>query len=153
MAKKKKSKAKSSGTQWVYVMSNVSMPGLIKIGMTTTSPQQRSEELGSATGVPTPFRMEYSLKVSNALQLERRIHQELAAYRVNRRREFFELDVKKAVRTINSLAQRNRADDYLIYRLFRYSVQAITALALLYLCYTLTMGSEQKLWAMLVSLL
>lgn len=43
---------------WVYVLSNPCMPGIYKIGMTTTSPEVRARELSSATGVPAPFKVE-----------------------------------------------------------------------------------------------
>ena len=43
---------------WVYVLSNEFMPGIYKIGMTTTSPATRAKELSSATGVPAPFKIE-----------------------------------------------------------------------------------------------
>lgn len=108
MARKKstKSKKRAPNHQWVYIMSNASMPGLIKIGMTTTSPLQRSGELGSATGVPTPFTLEYALEVRNAREVEQLIHKELSEYRVNKRREFFELDVNTAIRRLRSVARR-----------------------------------------------
>ncbi|WP_220385717.1 GIY-YIG nuclease family protein, partial [Klebsiella pneumoniae] len=42
---------------WVYVLSNPCMPGIYKVGMTTTSPEVRARELSSATGVPAPFKI------------------------------------------------------------------------------------------------
>lgn len=106
-SKKKKAK-RVPDHQWVYIMSNASMPGLLKIGMTTTSPQQRNRELGSATGVPTPFVLEYSLEVANARRVEQVIHKELSAYRVNRRREFFEMEVSHAIRALKSVARQRQ---------------------------------------------
>lgn len=131
--KKRKAKPKVSNTQWVYVLSNASMPGLIKIGMTTTSPQQRNTELGSATGVPTPFKIEYCVKVANALQVEKTIHRQLAAHRVNRRREFFEMDVKTAIKAVNAVALRRYSDRSLLLRVLRYGMQAVSAIALIYM--------------------
>lgn len=76
---------------YVYCMSNESMPGLLKIGMTTDEPEARAKELSSATGVPFPFRVEHCKKVANPRAKERAIHELLSAlgYRVNERREFF----------------------------------------------------------------
>lgn len=140
--------------QWVYIMSNDSMPGLLKIGMTTTSPQQRNEELGSATGVPTPFTLEYSVKVRNALEAEQAIHRDLAAYRVNRRREFFEIDLKSAIRAVNAVAKHRRMDKHPARLLLRYVVQAVSALAFLYLGYVgLQMGLGPVLLDLVGSLL
>ena len=39
---------------YVYVMSNVAMPGLYKIGCTSRNPYERASDLYS-TGVPAPF--------------------------------------------------------------------------------------------------
>ena len=44
---------------FVYVLSNASMPGLIKVGMTTKVPDGRAKELSSDTSTPTPFIVEY----------------------------------------------------------------------------------------------
>ena len=134
MARKKKKKApRLPRLQWVYIMSNASMPGLLKIGMTTTSPEQRNRELGSATGVPTPFKLEYSLRVSNALRVERALHHELAAYRVNRRREFFETDIKTAIRALKVVARRRPLGLGKLYWLLSGVMEILTALLILYL--------------------
>lgn len=119
--------------QWVYIMSNDSMPGLLKIGMTTTSPQQRNRELGSATGVPTPFRLEYSLEVSNARRVEQVIHKELSAYRVNRRREFFEIDLKDAIRRLKSVAKPRRLPLHGPAVVLSYGFEVVTAVVVLWL--------------------
>ncbi len=76
---------------YVYCMSNDSMPGLLKIGMTTDEPEERAKELSSATGVPFPFRVEQCKKVANPRAKEKAMHELLSAlgYRVNERREFF----------------------------------------------------------------
>ena len=34
---------------FVYVMSNKSMPGIVKVGMSTKMPEERAKELSSAT--------------------------------------------------------------------------------------------------------
>lgn len=44
---------------YVYILSNPSMPGLLKIGMTRFDPTRRVQELSSATGVPTQFQLIY----------------------------------------------------------------------------------------------
>jgi T5orf172 domain len=72
------------------------MPGLIKIGKTTTSPNQRMSELHS-TGVPTPFVLELSVEVHDCHASERATHSALAKYRVANNREFFRTSVKAAL--------------------------------------------------------
>lgn len=76
---------------YVYCMSNMSMPGLLKIGMTLDDPDERAKELSSATGVPYPFRVEMCKKVVNPRLKEKAMHELLSAlgFRVNEKREFF----------------------------------------------------------------
>ena len=42
---------KGNGDQWVYVLSNPSSPGLLKIGYTKKQPEERAKQISSATGV------------------------------------------------------------------------------------------------------
>ena len=49
---------------YIYCLSNQSMPGLIKIGMTLRMPDKRAKELFT-TGVPTPFVVEFHKQVEN----------------------------------------------------------------------------------------
>jgi hypothetical protein len=76
---------------YVYCLTNPSMPGLVKIGMTTNDPEERAAELSSATGVPTPFRVEVCKKVWRPKEKEHAIHELLSVlgYRLNEKREFF----------------------------------------------------------------
>jgi len=75
------------------------MPGLIKVGKTTTHPSQRMSELHS-TGVPTPFELEFSATVSSCDYSEKAAHRALANYRVTGNREFFRISIKKAIELI-----------------------------------------------------
>ena len=91
----------SSASQYVYVLSNESMPGMYKVGKTTSSPEQRMNQLYT-TGVPTPFHLEVSIAVIEALHSERSAHKALADYRVSGRREFFKGDMAEIVAAILS---------------------------------------------------
>jgi len=75
---------------WVYCLSNPSMPGLLKVGITERTPEERAKEL-STTGVPTPFVIEFAKRVKNPAQKESTLHALLEKYaeRTNARREFF----------------------------------------------------------------
>lgn len=77
---------------YIYCLTNESMPGLVKIGMTTEDPESRTRELSSATGVPTPFRLEISKRILNPREKERAVHDLLSSlgFRVNEKREFFD---------------------------------------------------------------
>lgn len=47
---------------FIYILSNKSMPGIYKVGITTNSVRQRATEL-SSTGVPTEFSIEKIFEV------------------------------------------------------------------------------------------
>lgn len=83
--------------EYIYVLTNPSMPGLLKIGRTTTHPTQRRVELQS-TGVAKPFQLEFSAIVDDSKSRERDIHIALRKYRVERNREFFELPLRSAIK-------------------------------------------------------
>lgn len=97
---------------FVYVLSNPSMPGLLKIGMTRFNPSRRVQELSSATGVPTPFQLVYYREFHNCVVAELEIHSLLASkgLRYNDQREFFTIDTVEAINTLLSL--EDNEDDY-----------------------------------------
>lgn len=74
---------------YVYILSNPSMPGLVKIGRTTRSVEQRANELWQ-TGVPTPFVIDHFVLTPNCEELEARMHDSFSRCRVNGCREFFD---------------------------------------------------------------
>ncbi len=82
--------------EYIYILSNPSMSGLIKIGKTTTSPDKRMSELHS-TGVPMPFVLEFSAEVEDCTASERAAHLALQEYRVSKSREFFRTSVRNAL--------------------------------------------------------
>ncbi len=77
---------------FVYILTNKEMPGLVKIGHTKRSVEERIEELSRQTGVPEKFEEEYSWLVENPEQYERLIHANLKAYRTRNDKEFFRVD-------------------------------------------------------------
>lgn len=81
----------------VYLLSNPSMPGLLKIGKTTRSIDERIKELGMATGVPTPFELVYRVHVSDCDAGERFAHAHLDQYRFQANREFFKVSTIVAI--------------------------------------------------------
>jgi DNA-binding MarR family transcriptional regulator len=84
-------------TGHVYFLVNSSMPGLLKVGFTTTTLQQRLAEL-EATGVPEPFIVGAAFLVSDAQGCERRLHELFHEKRRARNREFFELSLADALK-------------------------------------------------------
>lgn len=89
--------AGSTGQGVVYLLSNPSMPGLLKIGMTARDIDSRLRELNAPTGVPTPFSLVFHVLVSDCAAAERCVHAALAAYRTRQGREFFQLDSTVAI--------------------------------------------------------
>lgn len=88
---------------FVYVLSNESMPGLVKIGLTTRLPEDRSHEL-SNTSVPTPFKVAFRIATSRPREVEKQAHNFLAEYRINHKREFFEVSVETAIESVRRSA-------------------------------------------------
>ena len=85
------------GDQWVYVLSNPSLPKeYLKIGYTKLSPDERAIQISSATGVPTPYKVEWAYKCFNGEIVERMTHEKLKAFRVNNRKEFFHISLEEA---------------------------------------------------------
>lgn len=84
---------------YLYVLVNPSMDGIVKIGKTTRSPTLRTREIGSATGVPTPFLLVFDTAVSNCSAAERYVHERLEkrGLRVANNREFFRIMPPEAI--------------------------------------------------------
>lgn len=80
---------------YVYILSNPSMPGLVKIGRTIRSVDGRASELYQ-TGVPTPFVVEHFVLSPNCVELEGDIHGMMPDLRVGVGREFFRCDAQQA---------------------------------------------------------
>ena len=85
---------------YVYVISNLGSFGenVFKVGMTRRlNPQDRVDELGDAS-VPFKFDVHAMIFSDDAVGLEHKLHEELAAERLNKvnlRKEFFVTDIKK----------------------------------------------------------
>lgn len=92
-------------TEYVYVLVNKSMPGMVKIGMTTNTPAKRANEINRATGVPTPWVPIWWLKCYASGILEQRVHEHLSIHRVADNREMFAIDSMTAQRVIEELGK------------------------------------------------
>lgn len=87
----------STATGYVYCFANESMPGILKIGMTTRTPFERLEEANTADTwkPPTPYTVELAKRVSDPKCKENTIHKLLEKYseKIHDRREFFRISV------------------------------------------------------------
>ena len=81
----------------VYVLTNPAMPGIVKIGRTSRgSIDARLAELYS-TGVPVPFECAFAGHVADHDRVERAFHLAFGPYRINPKREFFQIEPEQAV--------------------------------------------------------
>ena len=105
----------------VYVLTNPSMPKLIKIGYTDRTAQDRADELyfgyglegdrKAVTGVPTMYEVRREWLVGfNAEEVEQMLHDKFDYERVNDYREFFDKDILPEVD--KEMAQYERLDDF-----------------------------------------
>ncbi len=84
----------------IYILSNRTMPGILKIGYTDRNPEDRARELYT-TATPTPFVVEFAVKLlGNTFEIEQRVHNHLQKYRVDKRREFFRITSQEAANLI-----------------------------------------------------
>ncbi|MET4130021.1 GIY-YIG nuclease family protein [Roseovarius sp. MBR-6] len=92
---------------WVYILENPSIPGMVKVGRTTRSPELRAQELHD-TSTPTPFRVAHSWAVADVVTAERTAHAALGRFRVSSDREWFTLPASHAATLLNkSLGARD----------------------------------------------
>lgn len=94
------------GKYWIYILSNPSMPNLLKVGYTRLQPEARAYQVSSATGVAIPFKVEYSFKCHEGEFLEAEIHKHLESYRVSSNREFFNIELNKVIEVIKELGKK-----------------------------------------------
>jgi hypothetical protein len=90
---------------FVYILSNHAMPGMVKIGFSAGQAAGRAVELSRPTGVPIDFELVYDELVSDCRAVERHLHERFAAYRVNKKREFFRVPVRQAIAALQEEAK------------------------------------------------
>lgn len=86
-----------------FVLTNPAMPGLVKIGRTTTDLATRLRQLDT-TGVPLPFECIYAAYVADSAFVEKQIHMAFCDHRIRQSREFFRLSPDR-VRAALALAK------------------------------------------------
>lgn len=86
------------------------MPGLLKIGFTRGSLDDRLKQL-STSGIPQPFELGAAFRVSDPSTCEKEIHSLLQRHRPNRGREFFKIALAEAVSTAMPVLNNRLSDD------------------------------------------
>ncbi len=91
----------------IYVLTNPAMPGIVKIGRTARgSVEARLSELYS-TGVPVPFECAFAGKVSDEAKVEKAFHLAFGPYRINPKREFFQIEPEQAIALLELMVVEN----------------------------------------------
>lgn len=87
---------RGDGNQWIYILSNPTIPYTLKIGYTNLSPELRAKQISSSTGVVVPFKVEWAFKCFDGSLMENEVHIALKEYRISNQREFFQVDLEEA---------------------------------------------------------
>ena len=91
---------------WVYILSNPTQPNLYKIGYTKNTPDERAKQISNATGVALPYKVEWAFHCYDGFGLEQEVHHKLEANRLNNNREFFQISLEEAKKTVTELGER-----------------------------------------------
>ncbi len=81
------------------------MPGLVKIGFSTNVPEKRAAELSDPTAIPLPFQIDYWCLTNDVADVEQRVHEHLDSYRVTQDREFFQLEIARAIAVVDEFSK------------------------------------------------
>ena len=89
---------------YVYIMSNPAH-SFIKIGCTEKDPTARANELYDTN---SPFKniVEYWALVDDWMAVEKVVHAHLNVFRINNKREFFDIEIPDAVNAIRSVSEK-----------------------------------------------
>lgn len=93
---------------FIYILSNPSIPNLVKIGFTLGMVEERAKQL-YVTGVPSKFVVEYSVKVVNPRAAEKVVHRRLESLRENK--EWFACNPLIAIKEIQDLLSSGKISD------------------------------------------
>lgn len=84
---------------WVYIITNRSMPNVLKVGFTERKPDVRAKEL-DGTGLPTSYSVMYAIEVSKPRAVEREAHKLLNQHHIGK--EWFRCSVDVAREAIHA---------------------------------------------------
>jgi hypothetical protein len=87
----------------IYLLTNPSMPDLVKIGRTSDL-EERMRSLYNSS-IPVPFECFYACEVDDEIEAERRIHNAFDDNRVNPKREFFRINAER-IREVLKLIEK-----------------------------------------------
>jgi len=92
---------------YIYILENKGQPGVLKIGYTDRTPQDRVKEINSATGVITPWFIVRAFPCKAPLQIERLVHSQMSDYWLSK--EGFAITIPAAEKIVMSVIEENNA--------------------------------------------
>ncbi|MBO9594132.1 MAG: GIY-YIG nuclease family protein [Niabella sp.] len=96
---------------YIYIMRNAALEeSIFKIGRTAKETKERAKQL-SKTSIPDQYYIMREWHVRDCIKAEKEIHEFLNDYRVNPRREFFKIDMRKANETIDKVVEKINAKE------------------------------------------
>lgn len=97
------------GEGWVYILANKATPGILKIGYTDRTPQDRVKEINGATGVIVPWFVVNAFQCKSPAIIESLVHRTLDDLRIARNKEGFAVSLNQAEDTITRIIKENNA--------------------------------------------
>lgn len=96
----------------IYIMRNSSLPkDVFKIGLTTKETEERAKQL-SSTSIPDKFHIMREWNVKDCFLAEKTIHKILEKYRVDAKREFFQVEMQFVNEIVDSVIKKiNQSSD------------------------------------------
>jgi hypothetical protein len=92
---------------YIYILANKAMPGILKIGYTDRTPQQRVKEINGGTGVIVPWYVVNAFACKAPDYIESIIHNQLNQYNINK--EGFAITETMANEVIAHIIEENQA--------------------------------------------
>ncbi|MEZ9710596.1 GIY-YIG nuclease family protein [Vibrio breoganii] len=81
----------------MYILTNPTMPNLVKIGMTTITVKERVRSLNRSTSLPAEFVVAGVIETTDPRKLEKALHSKYESQRLNKKREFFTMKAEDVV--------------------------------------------------------
>ena len=92
---------KNNEAGYIYIASNLSFPGILKIGLTRSVVTRRLFELSRYT--PADYKEEMSIRVKDPYAAEASVHKLLAESRVDPGKELFRADLETAMQAVEEI--------------------------------------------------
>ena len=94
------------GDEWVYILTNPAIGGMVKIGYTTNDPHTRAEQISRGTGVPLGYEVAWAYKCYKGERIEKEVHKYFKKQRVSPTREFFRVTLEEAKQIIEQIGEK-----------------------------------------------